>query len=302
MKKNPLGVLCALCVVALASCGPYKVEKYKDIGSNETAYHISLEQGTEDGQQMLRSVEYLEQKKVSAKRVYINQKKLDTGRMWGDFIYIPTDTVIIVNRAPVTEDWVDITLESKESIGFKIPVNCTASVLEESSSRFLYNFGGHTIGEVLNSNVKPYVISLLIESFGAKDLEACQNERNQIYQIMRDSTIKHFRLYGLEIINLGVSGELTYTDQAIQFAINEKFTSSMKKTSAQNEVDAANKFAQASESIRKQKELDADVAIKYALADAIKTGSLTWPGTLVVGGDGQGTSSLLELYGLQKYK
>ena len=281
------------------SCfGPYKQQKYVTIGTNETAFMIPLETGTQAGQKMLKSVDFLEQKKISAKRVYIEQKEISTGRMGWDYIYIPTDTVVIVHRAPVTCNWEGekgLNVESIESIGFNIPVNSTASVLEEDAAEFLYHFGGQDIGYVMDHNVRPYILDLLTTEFGKLKLDECQSMRNAVYDTMKSRTIRFFKGYGLTIINLGVAGEFTYTDAKIQDAINTKFTSEMKITAAQNEADAANKFAAAAESIKKQKELDADVNLKNAIATALTNGKITLPTTLVMGKD----ASILDLFGIK---
>lgn len=113
--------------------------------------------------------------------------------------------------------------------------------------------------------------------------------------MMKDSATSFFKLYGLNIINLGVAGEFSYSDPEIQTAINTKITSLMKVSAADNEVDAANKFAQAADAIRKQKELDADVQIKLAFAEAIKSGNLPVPNTVVFGNGG----SMLDLWAIK---
>ena len=56
----------------------------------------------------------------------------------------------------------------------------------------------------------------------------------------------------------------------IQEAINMKFTAEMKKDAAVKERDAARIFAQAKESIKAQKLLDAQLEIMKAQADAIR--------------------------------
>ncbi len=305
MKKTLFFLSIIFTLMTMSSCmGPYKQQKWVDIGTNETAYMIPLEQGTQDNQKVLKSVEYLEHKKVASKRVYIEQKEISTGRGWWNYMYIPTDTVVIVHRAPVTRQWTKdgqgtapqnqvLNVESKESIGFDVPVNCTGSVLEENASTFLYHFGGQTIEYVMDHNVRPYILDVLTTEFGKRTLDQCQAERQAAYDVMKEKTTKFFADFGLSIVNIGAAGEFVYTDPAIQTAINTKFTSEMKITAAQNEADAAKKFAEAAESIKKQKELDADVHIKLALADAIKAGKLTWPQTLVIGKD----NNLMDIWG-----
>ncbi len=287
-----------IAVITFSSCGPYKKPRYVNIGTNETAFLIPLEAGNKDGQKMLRSIEYLEQKKVSTKRVYIEQTQISTGRLYTQYKYIATDTVVIVHRAPVTREWTKpitkdgtdshnqtLNVESKESIGFDIPVNSTASVLEENAALFLYNFGGQSIEWVMDHNVRPYILDLLTIEFGKLSLDECQLKRTVVYDTMKVRTKKFFEQYGLTIINLGVAGEYTYTDPGIQEAINSKFISEMKITAARNEATAAEEFAKAAESIKKQKELDANVNLLNSLAQAAREGNLTWPDVLVIGKD-----------------
>ncbi len=306
MKKTLFFAIFAIAMV-FSSCGDYKTPKWKNIGTNETAFVIPLEQGTKEGQKTFKSIEYLEAKKVAAKRIYIDQIKVSDGYLWTSYKYIPTDTVVVVHRSPVTREWSKtpttgtssqnqvLNVASQESIGFDIPVNCTASVLEEDASTFLYHFGGQTIEWVMDHNVRPYILDFLTIEFGKKKLDKCQTERNQVYSMMKDTTVSFFKRFGLTIINLGVAGEFTYTNSAIQDAINSKFISQMKVIASQNEVDAANKFAEAAEAIRKQKELDADINIKNSFAKAIEAGNLTWPNTLVVGQN----MSMMDIWGVK---
>ncbi|MCX6753184.1 MAG: hypothetical protein NTW62_02480 [Candidatus Nomurabacteria bacterium] len=235
---------------------------------------------------------------MATKRVYIDQIQISTGRMWDDYKYIPTDTVVIVHRSPVTREWTKeagtgtthenqvLNVESKESIGFDVPVNCTGSVLEEDASTFLYHFGGQTIEYVMDHNVRPYILDVLTTEFGSRNLDKCQSDRKAVYDAMKERTVKFFKDFGLTIINLGAAGQFVYTDQTIQTSINGKFISEMKIATAENEVESARKFAAAADVIKKQKDLDADIAIKHALASALENGKLTWPNTLVMGKEG----------------
>ena len=91
---SSMELMCILSAIILTSCGPYKTPKWKDIGANETAFLIPLQNGTKDGQEALKSVDYLEKKKVASKRVYIEQIEISTGRAWYDYEYIPTDTLV----------------------------------------------------------------------------------------------------------------------------------------------------------------------------------------------------------------
>ncbi len=310
--KKVLFLFSALLLIAtiFSSCGPYKTPKYKNVGTNQTAFVIPMEVGTQTGQKMLKSVEFLDQKKVSSKRIYIEQKKIENGYMPGSYDYIPTDTVVIVDRSPVTREWIDIkgvtssgtthgpalNVESKESIGFVIPVNSTCTVQEEDAATFLYWYGGQDIGYVMDHNVRPFILDIFTKEFGKLTLDNCQEHRNDVYDTMKNRTIKFFKQYGLTIINLGVAGEYTYTDIKIQEAINTKFTSEMKIVAAHNEAAAAKEFDAAAESIKKQKDLDADVNLKNSLAQAVREGKFKMPENLTIVGN---TSGVFDLVGIR---
>ena len=287
------------------SCKPFQEEKYEEVKPNETAYVIPLENGSKTTQSKLKSVEYLEQNKVVAKRIYVPTQWHETGRMAGDGEWIPSVIVIKVDRTPVTREWNNagggsnttkndaILVESKESIGFSVCITATTSIPEEWATKFLYTYNGKSLSQVMDNDVRAYIQNILTTEFGKRTLSQCQNERTEVFNIMRKDVTEHFEQYGIKIMNIGSAGQFTYTNEKIQEAINEKYASEMKVTTAKNEVEAAQKFAQAKNAIVDQKMLDADIAIKTALATAIASGRLNVPTTVA----GQGVS-IMDLYGL----
>ena len=292
---------------------PYQEEIYVEVEPNETAFVIPLEEGTKENQTKLKSEQYLEQKKVVAKRIYTPTQWHDTGRMWWSGKYIPTVRVIKVNRAPITREWTaangtgtkgnmkeDIEVESRESIGFGIGITSTASIPEEWASKFLYNYNGKTLAQVMDNDVRAYIQNILTSEFGIRELSKCQGDRKVIFDTMRTQTINYFAGMGVRILNIGAAGQFNYIDEAIQTSINAQFSSEKKIIAAENEVQAANKFARAAESIRKQKNLDADMNIKDAIATAIRTGKLNVPNTIV--SSGNGNMSIMDLYASQNLK
>lgn len=286
-----------LSIVLFGSCKPYHEDIYEEIQPNETAFVIPLEKGTKENQSQLKSIEYLETQKVVAKRVYTPTIWHQTGRRTWRGEWIPTVKVIKVNRAPVTREWTDanetgtdkkkqdIEVESMESIGFGIGITATASIPEEWASKFLYYYSGRSLDVVMDYNVRSYIQDLLTGEFGSRLLSKCQSERKAIFEIMKSKTTKYFAEKGIRIDNIGAAGQFNYLDKDIQTAINSKFTAEMKEVAAIKEKNAALTFAQAKSAIEAQKNLDADINIKNALADAIREGKLTWPSQLVMGSD-----------------
>ncbi len=75
MKKSLFLFSTLLFAVIFTSCGPYKQQKWKDVGTNETAFMIPMEQATKTGQTMLKSVDYLEQKKWQQKEYTLSRNR-----------------------------------------------------------------------------------------------------------------------------------------------------------------------------------------------------------------------------------
>jgi hypothetical protein len=291
----------------VASCRPYHEEIYVEIQPNETAFLIPLEEGTQDNQMKFESAEYLETMKVAAKRVYIPTIWHQTGhiRLRGE--WIPTVKVLVVDRAPETREWTedtetgtekvkqDINVESKESIGFGIGITCTASIPEELASTFLYYYNGKTLDEVMDNNVRSFIQDILTSEFGIRELSECQAQRKDIFNIMKTKTTEFFLERGVRIDNIGAAGEFHYLNPEIQTAINMEFVAEKKRDAAENEVAAAQQFARAANTIAAQKDLDASILIMEAFAEAIRTGKLPVPQTLVIGDN----MSLMDVYGAQ---
>lgn len=299
-------------VVTFSSCWkPYQEQIFVLVEPNETAFVIPLEQGNKNVQGAFKSEKYLEENKVASKRIYIPTQWHQTGRISNSGKWIHSVRVIKVDRAPVTREWTaangtgtsgnkkeDIEVESQESIGFGIGITSTASIPEEWASKFLYNYNGRTLAQVMDNDVRAFIQNTLTSEFGIRKLSKCQAERKVIFDIMRVETTTYFKDMGVKIMNIGAAGQFNYLDEQIQTSINEKFASEMKKTTAENEVGAALKFAQARNAIEAQKNLDADIEFKLALAKAAREGKLPVPEVLVLGKG----MSLMDIYSATKFK
>ncbi len=299
-------ILAVLVLVSISSCKPYHEDLYVEVLPNETAYVIPLELGSKENQTKLKSESFLEQNKVVSQRIYTPTQWHNTGRMWWSGDWIPSVRVIKVVRTPITREWTakgagtnetkqeDIEVESKESIGFGVGITATASIPEEWATKFLYNYNGRSLSQVMDNDVRGFVQNILTTEFGIRDLSQCQADRKAIFDTMRVATIRHFAALGVRIMNIGAAGQFNYIDKSIQNSINEKFSSEMKIAAAINEVTAAGKFIQAKVAIEAQKNLDANINIKNAIADGIRSGKIPVPNT-VAGSN----ISIMDLYGLK---
>lgn len=306
MKRLLLLLTLGSIMASFSSCIKLYQEKiYQTIEPNETAFVLPLEGDNKAQQGKFDSEDYLEKNKVAAKRIEVPTRWHSSGRLSSSGKYIPTVRIVIVDRAPVTRKWLysekknnDLNVESKESIAFGVGVTITASIPEKYASKFLYRYSGKELDDVVEQDIRPFIQGVLTQEFGTRDLSFCQEERKVVYQVMRDKTKKYFANYGIEILQIGAVGGFQYESPKIQAAIDAKFESAQKVISAQNEVDAANLFVKSASAIKKQKDLEAEMEIKEALAEAIRKGKLLPQGlkTLVIGSD----SDLMQVYGATK--
>ena len=238
-------------LVGLTGCmKPYMEEKFVDIEPNQTAFVVPLEGASKSNQGKFESVEFLEEKKVAAKRITIPRRYRSTGRMWFDAEIIDTVRVITVDRSPVSRRWTDVDLsvitpsdeciwvESQDSIGFGLGVTITAAVLEDDTAKFLYMFpSGKSLSQIVDQEIKAYVQQILARDFGKLDLKDCKVKKAEIFATARSESTTFFKeTYGITITTLGHSGGLTYENKEIQDAINENYVAEMSIEKRENEA------------------------------------------------------------------
>ena len=254
MKKIRIYVALMPLLFWLAGCGPPKVDRVVEIQPNETAFVVPLE-GNTGKQGKFMSVDYLEQQKVAAKRIYLPQTKISTGRYWFSFIWAPTDKVIKVDRQPVTFVWQGsngIHVESRDSIGFIVGVDITAHIDEKNTALFLYHFPSGDLQKTINNVIKSKATEILSRAFAQYDLEGdcrgytekerdnnctpgAREEKGVIVDQAKKELQDFFQAEGISIDTFGLIGGLEYEDEEIQTAINDNFKSELDIKNKQNE-------------------------------------------------------------------
>jgi hypothetical protein len=319
MKKFMLLVIC----LAVCGCGPMRVDPLESIDTNETAFVVPLEGATNQNQAMFMSQEYLEKAKVATKRVTIPQRQRQTGRAWFDYEWVPLVRVIKVNRAPITREWTDeeergtsqhddsISVQSKDSIGFKVGINITVFVAEEDAAKFLYYYAGRSLDQIVDTNIRGYVTSILTREFGSRTLEEGKLAKRDISDILLRDCQETYSKMGITVSSLGITGGMKYVNAEIQKAINDNYVAGMKIQQSENEKLAqvninakdlsvaqnqramAEEFAKAAEAqIAKTK-----LQIELTRAEAQKTAAEKWNGSMPASIIPQGSNLL---FGLDK--
>lgn len=323
-SRSTTPLLLVMSIGLLVGCaGPFQKEIVEEIASNETAFLVPLEGDTKGDQRKFMSIEYLNspQVKVATKRVTIPTRKRDTGRMWGDFEWIPTMKLIKVDRTPVTRVWTQgketgtstsnqsICVESKESVDFCAGSIAIGAVTEEDAAKFLYHYAGKSLAVVMDQDVRGYLGAVLSREFGSRSLDKGRSEKNDIFAVAQKETQAFFAVRGVTISQIGGTEGLQYRDEKIQQAINATFVAENDKNTAENQrvaqekrnqlnVDKAIAERKAAEEFAKAKEAQIairELEIRMLQAQATLEAAKKWNGQMPASIMPQGTNMLFGL-------
>ncbi|MBV8656832.1 MAG: hypothetical protein JO142_03305 [Burkholderiales bacterium] len=283
----------------LAGCAPRPVDEYVEVGPSETAFLIALDGNTLQNQTRLQSVAFLEQNKVSAKRVIIPHKAVNVcpSCFFPKWTELASARLIRVNRSPVTREWTRpantgtsprnqaFAVESNESIDFDIGGTMTAHITEEDAAKFLYFYAGKSLEDVADSNIRSVISASLARQFGANSLDWGRTHKNEVFANALADAREAFGAKGITIDNLGFVEGMTYHDSRIQDAINKKFEADVQVEAAKQQLAAAETLAKAQAAVQVQQELEMRKRDLDLRAKAIEK----WDGHMpqVVGGDGK---------------
>ena len=305
MKK-----LIALLLVLIMTCTmftgcrkPYDKPEFVTIEASQTAFLIPLV-GDTTTQSAFESEELLAEAKVATKEIQIPHRWVQMGRRHWYGEWKPSATLIVVERKPVSRSWESgdsaaassnraIFGETADQIGIYVGMNCTAMIEEKDAAKFLYRYNNTPLEIVIDTDIKKLVedrFNVETTKYTSTELGATKGE---IMEAVKNYVIPYFKEYGITITVLGMKEGVSYENDKIQKAIDEKFASEQELVIQQNKNEAAIAKAEAD---AKAKIMDAEAQAK---ANALLTESLTpellekmyyekWDGKLpyIYGGDG----------------
>jgi hypothetical protein len=191
-----------------------------------------------------------------------------------------------VDRTPVSREWTSnektgtsaknegIRVESVESIDFSIGVVMTVSIPEDKAAKFLYNYAGKALKDVADQDIRTYVQAGLSREFGVRTLVDGQHQKKEIFDGVLIDTKAHFANLGVIINNLGYAEGMTYSDPAIQKAINDTYAAQQSVQTARARVQeamqtrlAAEEFAKAREAQVAKTQLEIEVLKAQAMLE-----------------------------------
>lgn len=236
VNKKLIGIIMLVAVssTGLMACKPYNTPEFKDISPSQTAFAIPL-QGDASNQVKMNSEEEAAKNLVNSKRVQIQKEWVQTGKSPDTGVYMPTETIIIVERKPETREWTEaegtgtsstnqgIKAESKESIGFMARMNCTASIQENDAAKFLFYYNDKALKDIMDTEIRANIESEFVKQCASRSMDDILSQKADIMDAVVKEVTTTFSAKGITISQLGLKGDLTYDNPDTQKAIDANF-------------------------------------------------------------------------------
>jgi regulator of protease activity HflC (stomatin/prohibitin superfamily) len=228
---------------------PFDRPEYHEVDTSESAFLIPLE-GDASAQTAFPSLQFLEERKVAAKRVLVPHRWSQTGRLPTQGEWIPTVRLVKVDRRPITREWTRsaasgtapkdqaVAVESRDSVNFTVGIACTANIPEELAAVFLYSYPSKSLAEMMDSEVRARVQQVVSEEAARYDLTQVIGKKNEVVAAVRADVIPFFEKRGIRVSAVGILGGFQFENPEIQKAIDDAVKASQMKVVAEAEREA----------------------------------------------------------------
>lgn len=281
---------------------PYDKPEFVTIEASQTAFLIPLV-GDSTAQAAFESEELLLEAKVATKEIQIPHRWVQTGRERWIGEYRPSATLIVVERKPVSRSWESgdstatsynkaIFGETSDNIGIYVGMNCTAMIEEKDAAKFLYRYNNTPLETIIDTDIKKMVedrFNVEAAKYTSTELGA---KKGDIMEAVKTHVVNFFKDYGITITVLGLKEGISFENDSIQKAIDEKFASEQQLVIQQNKNEANIAKAEAEAQailIAAQAQAEANRLLSESLTDDILKQQYyeKWDGKLptVIGGD-----------------
>lgn len=244
---------------------------------NESAFWVPDVGDNKTSQTKFGSAEYYEASKIAAKRYIIPHTKLEGSGLFSNF-YVPAGRLVIVNRAPVSLEWVraaqrgssakddSFPCQSKEGLNINVGMAIGVSVMEENAAKYLYRFGveplkgnrddpnvifqsvlhSRSLFDVMSKVGRNKVQALVCNEITTRTFDDANSQAIQVMTNVKDLATKYFESVGITLDYLGWADTMEF-DPEVQKAVNDRYTNEklrpildvMKTTAA---IDALRKW------------------------------------------------------------
>ncbi len=271
-----------LAALFLTGCiKPVEPKELVQASNNETMFVVPLVGENKDAQAKLDSIDYYNKQKVAVKQIQIPHRWLQTGRFEYDGQWIPTVTVIKVNRSPITVEFAvgdksaakkdadAIWLESADSVGFSTGFSVSAMIEEGDTATFLYRYPAGNLQQVLVTEIRAR-IQQDAASFSARwNLDSLRAKKNDMLDAIRADIVPFYKERGITITTIGQFGGMTYENPNIQTAIDAVFIVQQEKEKAAASLAAQKDINTKSEQAAQQQRAN-EITIAQGSAEATR--------------------------------
>ena len=230
---------------------------------NESAFFIPDVGDNKSSQASFGSEQYLSEKKIAAKRFEIPHTKLPNSGVWSNF-YVPAGRLIIVDRTPVSREWVkqphrgtdksdqSFPCQSSEGLDITVGIAIGASVYEENAAKFLFRFGvnppngdrndpnviftsvyyGKSLAQVMDGPVRSRVQSLVCDQMTSRTLDDNNRDAAKIMEDIQKKVGDYMTSVGIVLDFIGWADTFNF-DNAVQASIDRKYIASKDLAVAQ---------------------------------------------------------------------
>ena len=243
------GLVIASLVLVSCTWRPFDRPEYVEIDTSESAFLIPLE-GDTMNQSSFQSAQFLDQKKVAAKRIQITHRWNQTGRMPSSGEWIPSVRLVKVDRRPVTREWTNSTrtgtsakqeavaAETKDSVNFSMGISCTARIPEDLAAVYLYAYPSKSLAEMMDSEVRAHIQEAVSTESAKYDFDHLRSKKNEVMTAVKQDLVPFFKAKGIEITTVAMLGGLNFENPEIQKAIDETAKVSQLKVAAEARREA----------------------------------------------------------------
>jgi hypothetical protein len=269
--KTWIGALFALAMVFVCFV-PHPASAYYDksdysenyfVLPNESAFFVPDVGDNKSSQASFGSEAYLSEKKIAAKRFEVPHTKLGNSVLWSNF-YVPAGRLIIVDRTPVSREWVkhptrgtsaadqSFPCQSSEGLDITVGIAIGASVFEENAAKFLFRFGvnppagdrtdpnviftsvyyGKSLAQVMDGPVRSRVQSLVCDSLTSKTLDENNKQAAAIMTDIQAKVTSYMTSVGISLDFIGWADTFEF-DNGVQASINRRYIASQDLAVAQ---------------------------------------------------------------------
>lgn len=220
---------------------------------NESAFFVPDVGDNKSSQASFGSEAYLSEKKIAAKRFEVPHTKLGNSGLWSNF-YVPAGRLIIVDRTPVSREWVrqphrgtdktdqSFPCQSSEGLDITVGIAVGASVYEENAAKFLFRFGvnppsgdrndpvviftsvyyGKSLAQVMDGPVRSRIQSLVCDEMTSRTLDENNKQAAKIMENVQKKVEAYMISVGINLDFIGWADTFDF-DKAVQASIDRRY-------------------------------------------------------------------------------